>query len=312
MVEQKSISARAWAELTLLALIWGASFLSIRVALNELGPLSVVAHRTFWAMLVLWTLVALSREAIPRQPRMWGAFFVMGLLNNAIPFCLMAWGQQFIETGLTSILNAATAIFGVLAAALFFADERLTMRKITGVTLGFAGVATTIGIANLTNLDLRSLAQLAVLTGTVSYALAGVWARKHLAGLSPLVASAGMLTGSSLVMVPLAWAVEGPLSLDLAPPTLVAISYYAVIATAGAYLLYYRVLRMAGSGNLLLVTLMISPFAIVLGSVVLGEALNPRAYIGLGLLAAGLILLDGRLWSSLRRPVAIDRASPRG
>jgi drug/metabolite transporter (DMT)-like permease len=297
MTDQKTISGRAWAEMLLLGAIWGGSFLSIRVALDEIGPLTAVAHRTGWAMLVLWGVVALRGISVPRDLRIWGAFMVMGLLNNVIPFGLMAWGQLHIASGLTSIFNAATAIFGVLAASLFFADERMTPRRALGVALGFAGVATAIGIDSLHSFDLQSLAQLAVLAGAASYALAGVWARKHLGGLHPLLAAAGMLTGSSLITLPLAWTVEGPITLALAPDTLLAIGYYAIVATAGAYLLYYRVLQMAGSGNLMIVTLLIPPVAITLGAWVRGETLGPQAYAGFALLALGLEVLDGRIWN---------------
>lgn len=300
MIEQKTISTRAWVSLALLAVIWGASFVSVRIALNEVGPLTSVAHRTFWAMCALWIVVIVMRIAPPRDIRTWGVFLVMGMLNNLIPFGLMAWGQLHIESGLTSILNAGTAIFGVIAAALFFQDERLSLRKGAGVLLGFAGVATAIGLENLRNFDIRSLAQLAVIAGTISYALASVWARKNMSGLRPQMAAAGMLTGSTLITVPLAWYVEGPISLALQPETMVAIAYYAIIATAGAYLLYYQVLAMAGSGNLMLVTLMIPPVAIVLGANILGESLSPNAYAGFALLACGLIVLDGRLIAGLR------------
>jgi len=292
---QKTLSTRAWVELIALGLIWGASFLSIRIALNEIGPLTAVAHRTGWAMLILWTYVIIARLPLPQNPRVWGAFLIMGLLNNVIPFSLMAWGQLHIETGLTSILNAATAIFGVIAAAIFLSDERLTARKAIGVTTGFLGVATAIGLSALTQFDIQSLGQIAVIGGTISYALAGVWARKTLGGLTPQVAAAGMLTGASFMTIPAAWIVEGPISLSLQPQTWAAVAYYAAIATALAYLLYYRVLAMAGSGNLMLCTLLVAPVAIILGAVVLGEALPLRAYTGFGLLALGLIILDGRL-----------------
>lgn len=280
----------------LLAAIWGASFLSIRIALDEVGPLTAVAHRVGWAALALWVVVWLMRLPVPRDPKIWLGFLGMGVLNNVIPFALMSWGQLHIETGLTSILNAATAIFGVIMAALFFADERITARKAIGVGLGFAGVAMAIGLENLRSFDLRSLAQLAVIGGTISYALASVWARKRLAGQPPQVAAAGMVTGSTLIMLPLAWMVEGPLTLNLQTDTMVAIGYYALIGTALAYLLYYRVLAMAGSGNLMLVTLLIPPFAIVLGGLVLQETLRAAAYGGFALLALGLLVLDGRIW----------------
>lgn len=297
---QKTISSRAWAELLLLSFIWGGSFLSIRIALDEIGPLTAVAHRTGWAMLILWAYVVIRRLKIPTDARIWGAFLVMGLLNNVIPFSLMAWGQLHIETGLTSILNASTAIFGVIAAAIFFADEQLTARKAIGVTIGFFGVSTAIGLGAFKNFDIRSLGQLAVIGGTISYALAGVWARKMLGHLTPQVAAAGMLTGASLITIPMAYAIEGPFNLDLEPRTWAAISYYAIVATAIAYMLYYRVLAMAGSGNLMLCTLLVAPVAIALGAIVLGEALPLRAYAGFGLLALGLVILDGRLWQAVK------------
>ena len=301
MTDQKSLSGRAWAEMLVLALIWGGSFLSIRIALDEISPLMSVAHRVAWAMLVLWGVVAMMRIPLPRNPRIWFAFLVMGLLNNVIPFVLMAWGQLHIESGLTSILNAFTAVVGVVMAALFFSDERLTPRKIIGVVLGFFGVAVAIGLENFKNFDLRSLAQLAVIGGTVAYAVAGVWARKNLAGMPPQLAAAGMLTGATVIMLPLVYFVEGLQTFDLQPRTLVAIGYYAVIATATAYLLYYRVLAMAGSGNLMLVTLLVAPVAITLGAVVLGEKLSANAFVGFVILAVGLIILDGRVWKALRR-----------
>ena len=291
---QKTISPLAWAELALLSTIWGASFLSIRIALDELPPLTTVAHRVFWAMLILWGYVLVRKLPIPKDPKIWGAFLGMGLLNNVIPFSLMAWSQFHIETGLTSILNAATAVFGVLVAAIFFADERLTSRRMIGVLLGFLGVATAIGLSSLAQFDLRSLGQLAVLGGTLSYALAGVWARKRLTGLAPQVAAAGMVTGSTLIMIPLAYFIDGPFDLSRSSRTWIAIGYYAVVATAFAYLLYYRVLAMAGSGNLMLCTLLVAPVAIVLGALILGETLRPQAYLGFALLALGLMVLNSK------------------
>lgn len=299
--DQKTVSNRAWSELTLLALLWGGSFLSVRIALDEIGPLTSVLHRCFWAMLVLWGVVALRRLPLPRNPRIWGAFLVMGALNNVIPFGLMAWGQLHIESGLTSIFNAATAIWGALIAALIFADERLTRRKLLGVALGFAGVALAIGPQNLTRIDLRSLAQLAVIAGTLSYALASCWARVSLSGLPPQVAAAGMLSGSTVIMIPLTLMTEGMPSLALQPATIAAIAYYALAATALAYLLYYRVLAMVGSGNLMLVTLLIPPVAITLGAWARDETLSPDALLGFGLLALGMVVLDGRMLGAGKR-----------
>lgn len=309
MNRQKSISNRAWGELALLGLIWGGSFLAVRLALNEVPVVTAVLHRTFWAMLVLWAVVWARRLPVPRAPRVWAAFMVMGLLNNVIPFGLMSWGQLYIESGLTSILNAATAIFGVIVAAVVFADEKLTARKALGVGIGFAGVATAVGLNRFAEFDPRNTAQLAVLAGALSYAFAGAWARARLDALPPQVAAAGMLTGSSLILLPAALLIDGPVAFDLKPVTWAAIAYYALAATAGAYLLYYRILAMVGSGNLMLVTLIIPPVAIALGAVFLGEALRPQVYAGFALLGIGLLILNGRPGRRRRRRM-IDPARP--
>ena len=293
---QTSVSTRAWAEMALLAAIWGASFLSSKVGLEELPFLTLVAHRVVWACLILWAYVLFRRLPVPQDPKIWGAFLVMGLLNNVIPFGLMAWGQQFIETGLTSIFNAGTAIFGVLVAALVFPDERLTLRKGIGVLVAFFGVAIAIGLDSFREFDIRSLAQLAVIGGTISYAFAAAWARKTMAGLSPQVSAAGMLTGASLIILPVALVIDGLPKVPQNPATWMTIAYFAAIGTAFAYLLYYRVLAMAGSGNAMLVTLLIPPVAIVLGAIILNERLAASAFAGFALLALGLLILDGRLF----------------
>lgn len=297
------ITPRAWAELCLLGLIWGGSFLAIRTALDEIGALTSVLFRTAPAALLLWGVALVRGLPVPKSGGLWLSLLVMGILNNVLPFSLMAWGQLHIPSGLTAIFNAATAIFGVLVAALVFADERLTARRVTGVTLGFAGVACAIGPSALTGFDLTSLAQLAVLGGTLSYACAGAWARHRLSDLHPVVAAAGMLSGSTVVMLPLTLAFEGAPPTDLTPQTWAAIGYYALVATALAYLLYYRVLAMAGAGNLMLVTLLIPPVAILLGAVVRGEVLHPSAFAGLALLVLGLLILNGRLPMPRRKAV---------
>ncbi len=305
MTKQITMTRRAWAELLLLALIWGGSFLSIAIALREVGVFTSIAHRVFWGALILWVVVLFLHVPLPRTLKLWLALLVMGLLNNAVPFLLMAWGQLHIESGLTSIFNATTAVFGVLLAAIFFADERLNLRKIIGVLMGVFGVSVAIGLDALAQFDVRSLAQLAVIAGTLSYACASVWGRKFLSDLHPIMAATGMLTGSTLVTVPLAIWFEGAPKLTLAPETWAAIVYYAGFATAGAYLLYYRVMAMAGSANLMLVTLIMVPVAVVLGAIVLGESLSPNSFAGFGLLALGLAILDGRLTNRLTRSISI-------
>jgi len=308
MTAQTRLTPDALAELMLLAMIWGASFFSIAIALREMGPLTSVLHRVFWAALILWAVVWWQGAPVPRGRRVWGGFAAMGLLNNVIPFSLMAWGQTHIETGLVSIFNAATAVFGALVAAALLRDERLTARRAAGIGLGFAGVVAIMGAEALRGLDLRSLAQGAVALGALSYAFASVWARLRLAGLPPAVSAAGMLTASTLFMAPLALLAEGPPTLALSRDAWLAVGWYAGLGTACAYLLYYRILAKAGAANLMLVTLLIPPVAVALGAAWLGERVGPEAAAGYALLAAGLAVIDGRPTAALWR--AAGRRSP--
>lgn len=302
-VSGTDIPARAWAELLLLSMIWGAVFFSVAIALREMGPMTAVLHRVGWAAVLLWVIVLVRGLPVPREARLWGAFLVMGALNNVIPFALMTWGQIQIGTGLTAIFNAMTAPLAVLVAAIFLRDEPLSRRRLTGVLLGFAGVVVIKGPANLFALDPQSLGTYAVLTGALSYAFAGAWAKRTLPGQPPMVAAAGMLTGSTLLMIPLAILIEGVPTLALSADAWTAIAYYSVAGTAGAYLLYYRVLAMAGSGNLLLCTLIIPPTAILLGVAFLGETMTAQTLAGFGLIALGLAVIDGRVLRRFRRAV---------
>jgi len=295
----QTITSRAWIDLILLALAWGAIFLVIEFALRELTPLWAVFHRICWAACLLWIIVYVKGERMPFAPGVWGAFLVMGALNNAIPFSLITWGQTSIESGLTSILNGATAFFGIIVAATFLADERLTPTRLLGVLIGMAGVTVIVGWRSLLEFDPRALGQIAVLGAGVSYAFAGVWARNHMKGLSPTQSATGMLTGSTLLILPIAWATEGAPDLSLSLTSIASILYMSLIGTVVAYLLYYRILAAAGSGNLMLVTIMMPPISIFLGWLVLGERLTSSAFIGCGLIVLGLIILDGRMWRAV-------------
>lgn len=297
---QQQISMKAWLTIGALAMIWGASFLAFAIGLRELPVFTLVAHRVFWGALTLWLVVLLFRISLPRSPHIWGALLIMGLTNNAIPFSLLAWGQTTIESGLTSILNATTAMFAVSFAALAFADERLTSNKVTGVFVAFIGVVITMGLDNLLSFDARSLAQWAIIGASISYGIAVVWGRKTLSRLNPIASATGMLTCSSLIMLPLALFVDGPFQIELALPTWAAALGLGVLASAVSYLLYFRALALAGSGNLSLVTLMIPPLAVFWGWLVLDETLTINAIIGFGIIAIGLILIDGRVLKRLK------------
>jgi drug/metabolite transporter (DMT)-like permease len=299
-VKQQTVSVAAWVTLFALATVWGGSFLAFALILREVPVLTIVAHRVLWAALFLWGLVFFM--GLPRPDmRQWGTLIVMGFLNNVIPFSLIIWGQTQIESGLASILNGTTAIFTFLLAAMFFADERLTKLKTLGVIVAFLGVCVIIGIDALRNFNIQSLAQMAVIGACLSYTFAAVWARAKIKDLHPIMAASGMLTGACFIIIPMALWVDGVPSTALNLTTTASIAFLAIPATAIAYLLYYRALRLAGSSNLSLVTLLVPPMAVFWGWLVLGERLSTSAYAGFALIALGMMIIDGRLFSRKRR-----------
>jgi drug/metabolite transporter (DMT)-like permease len=295
MTPQTQISTATWGIMFLLACIWGGSFAAGHIALQELGPFTIVAMRVSIAAICLWLYAVATGVAIPRGLGIWLSLAIMGALNNALPFCLIVWGQKTIPSGLAGILNSATAIFGVLVAALVFPDEKLTPARLAGVVFGVAGVAVALGWENLSHLDLTSLSQLAVVGAALSYAVSGAFARVAFKGMRPQATALGMVTMSSLMMIPLAIVVEGVPTFGYQLQTYAAIGYISVLSTATAYVLMYSVLAKAGAGNLSLITLLVAPVAILLGALFFGEALQSSAYLGFGLLALGMLLLDGRV-----------------
>ena len=283
--------------LLLLAAVWGGSFFLGEVALSEVPPLTITLHRVVWAVPILAVIVVLNGIAIPKSPSVWGAYLVMGALNNAIPFSLIFWGQTQIASGLASILNGTTAMFAAVVAGFLLIDEPLTARKIIGAALGIAGVAFIMGPSALTDFNPGNLAQLAILGATLSYAFAGVWGKIALAGQTPLMNALGMLLGSTLLMIPIVLVFDGPPNLELSASVWGALLGMAALSTALAYVLYFAILVRAGTANLLLVTLLIPPFAIGLGVLFLGEKMGVEAWIGFAIIALGFAVTDGRLFS---------------
>lgn len=300
---QKTITASDWALLGLLSIIWGGSFLFVAVAVKELPPLIIVALRVSLAALALQVVLRVMGLQLPRQRQAWAAFFGMGLLNNVIPFSLIVWGQSHIASGLASILNATTPLFTVIVAHYLTADEKLTGSRLGGVLVGFVGVAVMIGSAVLTSLNTNVLAQLAVLGGALSYGLSGVFGRRFKTlGIPPLVAAAGQVTASSCILVPVSLLVDRPWTLTMpSTATVLSILALALVSTAFAYLIFFRLLARAGATNVGLVTFLIPVSAILFGVLILGETLEGRHFVGMALIAAGLMLIDGRPTAALGR-----------
>ena len=284
-----------------LATAWGGSFFFAEIALREVPPLTIALHRVFWAVPALFLVVWWQGIRIPRSVQAWLCYLVMGALNNAIPFSLIFWGQVTIDSGLASILNGTTAVFGAVVAGILLVDEPLTARKIIGALFGVFGVAVIMGLDALTNFDLRNLAQLAILGAALSYAFAGVWGKRFLSGYPPVMNAFGMLVGATVLMIPAVIFTEGIPILTLSAEVWASLLAVAIVSTAVAYLLYFKILVRAGSANLMLVTLLIPPIAVGLSFTFLGEKLGYEAWFGFGLIAVGLAVTDGRLLDRLRQ-----------
>src|SRR6476469_3948315 len=290
-----------WLILGTLAVIWGGAFFFINVAVHHVPPLTYVWLRVSIAAAAMWLFLRFKRQPLGLPAKAWGSMFLLAFLNNALPFSLFGWGQTHIASGLASILNATTPIWGVVVAHFLTSDERMTPRKLAGVALGFGGVATMIGPTLLSKIGNDALAQLACVTASLSYALAAVWARRFKRmGLSPMSVTTGQLTAGAAMMLPLALFVDRPWE-HAVPPLSAwgAIVALALLCTAFGYVMYFRLIDSAGATNALLVTLLVPPVAILLGGLFLSEQLAPQDFAGLGLIALGLAAIDGRLLSLL-------------
>ncbi|MGB1111019.1 MAG: DMT family transporter [Gammaproteobacteria bacterium] len=297
-MQHKTMGVTEWGILILLSLLWGGSFFFIGVAVQALPPLTIVAVRVLIAATLLVLFIYLTGRRLPSEWPVWRAFLVMGVLNNAIPFSLIVWGQTHIASGLAAILNAMAPVFAVVVAHYFTADEKLSGQRLLGVVLGFAGVVYLVGYGVLKGVGDTVLAELAVVAAAFSYALAGVFGRRFASMGVPASATAtGQLMASSLLLIPLALLVDQPWSLALpSVSVMAAVLALAVLSTAVAYILYFQLLRRAGATNLLLVTFLIPVSAIVLGITFLDETLYARHFMGMAMIAAGLLFIDGRLF----------------
>ena len=297
----RPMTAREWGMLLTLSLVWGGSFFFNEIAVRQLPVFTVVLCRVALAAVILLAVLRLTGQRLPRSGKVWAAFFGMGMLNNVIPFSLIVAGQQSVASGVASILNAATPLFGVIFAHLLTQDEKLTPLKLAGVIVGFLGVAVMIGPDAISGLGWNLAAQMMILAGAASYAFAGIFGRRYKAmGVSPMATATGQVIASSIILLPLVLVIDRPWTLP-APgwDAIAALIGVAAISTAFAYFLYFRILASAGATNLLLVTFLIPISAILLGTAFLSEALLPRQIAGMALIGLGLSLIDGRLWRRL-------------
>ncbi|MBC8268081.1 MAG: DMT family transporter [Rhodospirillaceae bacterium] len=294
------MAAREWFLLIVLSLIWGGPFFFAEIALRDLGPLSIVGGRVTLAALALLVYVYMSGKRMPSDVGSWGQFFVMGGLNNMIPFSLIVWGQSYIDSGLASVLNATTPLFTVALAHLLTADEKLNINKAVGILFGIIGVSVLIGPDALDNMDGQAWGKIAILGAAICYSFAGIFGRR-LSRHPPSVAATGMLMASSVIMLPVALIVESPLEANPDMATWGSLLTMALLSTSVAYLIYFHILAKAGATNLLLVTFLVPVSALLLGILILGERLTGNAIIGMILIFSGLACVDGRVFRLFRR-----------
>ncbi|HEV2673201.1 MAG TPA: DMT family transporter [Aliidongia sp.] len=285
-----------WVLLFALSALWGGTFFFFKVLLeDDLPPFTIVLGRVGIAALALNLYLLVRRDPMPMTVGIWRDFLVMGLLNNVLPFTLIVFGETRISSGLASILNATTPVFAVLSAHLLTANERLTWRRGAGVLFGFAGVAVLIGpgaLAGLANQDL--LGEASCLAAAFIYGLAGIYGRRF-KGIPPIKVATGQITGSTIILLPLAALIDRPWNLPMpGAPAWASLVSLALLCTALAYMLYFRILAVAGATNLMLVTFLLPISALLLGWLALGEQIAPTAVPGMVLIGFGLACIDGR------------------
>jgi drug/metabolite transporter (DMT)-like permease len=289
------LGAVEWGLLAVLSLLWGGSFLFGRIAVAELPPMTVAWVRVALAAAVLLVGLLLTGAAIGRALPRWRDFLVMGLVNNVIPFSLIFWGQTAIGAGLAAVLNATTPLFAAVIAHLGTSDEKLTGNRIAGLLIGIAGVAVLIGPETMAGFGKNVWALLAVLGAALSYGFAGFWGRRF-RGLPPGLSALSQLSASTLLLLPLVLVFDQPFDLPMpSPKVIAAILALAVLSTALAYIVFFRIIVRAGGSNVMLVTLMIPPSAMLLGWLVLGETLSAGELAGAAVIGLALLVIDGRL-----------------
>ncbi|WP_246814295.1 DMT family transporter [Kiloniella majae] len=295
-----TMGASEWFMLIILSILWGGSFFFVGVAVSELQPFTIVTIRVGLAAIALWGIIFTLKMPLPKNLAAWKALLIMGLLNNVIPFTLIVWGQTYIPSGLASILNATTPLFGVIVATIFLPDEKATILKAVGVITGFFGVILMFGLPDDNQ---NFLAQLAILGATLTYAFAGVFGRRFKTmAIPPIVTAAGQVTGATLLLIPITYIIEGVPSLPaISNGTWLSLIALSLLSTAVAYILYFKILERAGATNLLLVTLLVPVSAILLGALFLNEKLDVSHFVGMALIAIGLSAIDGRLWKKARK-----------
>lgn len=295
------MTTRQWAMIGVLSLLWGGSFFFIAIAVREIPTFTLVLARVGGGALILTVAALVLGHTLPDTPKAWRDFAVMAALANAVPFVLIVFAQARIPSGIASVLNASTPLWTVIIAHLLTTDDKATPQRLLGVGVGIAGVATLVGLTPVNADPAAGLGMAAMIAATICYGFAALWGRRFKAT-PPLITAAAQLLCSTVMLAPLALIFEHPLSLPLPSPAAIgATAGLAVLSTALAFVIFFRIMAEAGSSNAMLVTLLVPVSATLLGVLVLGEPLTSRQIAGGGLIGLALLIIDGRVWSAVRR-----------
>lgn len=287
MAPPNSSLPREFVFLLVLSTLWGASYTFIKIGVETIPPVTLIAARTLIAGSILLTVIRRRGLRMPRDAATWRRFLVQACLNSVIPFTLIAWAEQSIDAGLAVILNAATPIFTFLLTLLVTRHEAATARKLFGTVAGLAGICLVVGVEALGGLGHQLWAQLAIIFATMCYAGAAIFG-KNFKGLDPMMPAAGSLVCGAIILIPVSLVVDRPWTLTPSQGSLLALLALSVFSTALAFSIYFRLIQTLGSVGTTSQAYLRVPIGVAIGVVFLGETLNPTAWIGLVCIVAGV------------------------
>lgn len=286
--------------LALLSTLWGASFTFIKVGVETIPPITLIAVRTLIAGLVLVAVLRWRGLKLPRDIDSWKLFIVQAVLNSALPFTLIAAAERTIDAGLATILNSLTPVFTFLLTAFVSRHEVMTGRKLIGAAVGLSGVFLIVGMQAMNGLGKELWAQLAVVAAALSYGWAAIFSR-NFKGMDPVMPAAGSLLCGAVLLAPLSLAFERPWTLSPSASSIAALIALSVLSTALAFFLYFRLLGTLGVGATAQAYLRV-PIGVAIGVIFLGETVTGAAAAGLVLVLAGVAAMT--LPARGRKPAA--------
>ena len=299
-----SSSRLDWLLFVLLGFFWGSSYLFIKIGIDAgLEPFTLVSLRLLFGLALLAAVVWAAHEPLPRQPRMLGHLVVLGFFSVALPFGLITWAEQSVDSSLAAVLTGAVPLFVIPFAALMLPAERITFNALLGIAIGLIGVAIVVGFDPASLAASELAAEIALIGAAASYAVGGVYARRNVHGLRPMI-PALFQVGFALVMMSIpALILEQPWQNPIAPEALFAVIWLGLLGSGAAYLIFFRLLGRWGATRTSLVAYLLPIWGIVLGAIVLQEAIDSRLVLGTALVISGIALVNQRqsLWTRLRR-----------